>query len=105
MLNNLKAFGVQSIGALAHLTLIAEIILHFFQLIEQVDLITDGAESFLPAGLLHLLGVLVLLDCADKARAVVLLEVVGAALVDPAAVQGVLVGKTGFVGPASVRVQ
>lgn len=47
----------------------------------------------------------VLLDCADEARAVVLLEVVGVALVYPAAVQRVLVGEAGLVRSAPVGVQ
>ena len=105
MLDDLKALGVQPIGAFACLALMTKVVLHLLQLVEQVDLVVDGAQSFLPARLLQLLGVLVLLDCADEAGAVVLLEVVGVALVDPAAVEGVLVGEAGLVDPAPLRVQ
>lgn len=82
-----------------------EVILNLLQLIEEIYFVIDGTQSFLPARLLHFLGVFVLLYCADEARAVVLLEVVGVALVNPAAMQGVLVGETGFVDSTPLRVQ
>lgn len=49
MLDNLKALGVQPVGALAHLTLIAEVVLHLFQLIEQLNFVIDWTEPLLPA--------------------------------------------------------